>query len=244
MLRYEPGASTAHRLDARSKLVLQASFTAAAFAHTDPRGLAILTAVAVAMLALSATPIRVALAEYRAVVPFLAAGPVLESLRIGPPWVDPTAAVDPALAAYRTLLLLALVAAYVRTTPVRESEAAVARLVPGKAGRALGLGVGLVFRFLPVLQADLVRVRTAMRARLGSLRPVQARVRIVATAGLNRVLTRTDRLASALRARCLSWNPTPPPTSFGHLDAVALAVALALVVWAAGASVPPIQAGW
>jgi len=232
MLRYEPGDSPAHRLDARSKLLVQAAFAAAAFAHTDPRGLAALTLLSGGLLALSATPVRVALAEYRAVVPFLAAGPFIEALRLGPPWVDPAAAIAPALAAYRTLLLLALVAAYVRTTPVRESEAAVARLVPGRPGRLLGLGVGLVFRFLPVLQADLARIREAMRARLGGERPLRDRVRIVATGGLNRVLGRTERLAFALRARCLSWNPTPPPATPGRRDAVAVALAAALAAWA------------
>ncbi|MFC7070671.1 CbiQ family ECF transporter T component [Halobaculum lipolyticum] len=232
MLAYEPGDSPAHRLDARSKLLVQAAFAAAAFAHTDPRGLAALTALAAALLALSATPVRVALAEYRGVVPFLALGPALESLRLGAPWVEPAAAVDPALAAYRTVLLLALVAAYVRTTPVRESEAAVGRLVPGKPGRLLGLGVGLVFRFLPVLQSDLSRVRDAMRARLGDERPLRERIRLLVTAGATRVFARADRLAAALRARCLSWNPTPPPASLDRRDAAAVALALALATWA------------
>jgi len=232
MLTYEPGDSVGHRLDARSKLLLQAAFAAAAFGHTDPVGLAALTGLTTALIALASTTPGVVFVEYRGVLPFLAAAPAIESLRLGAPWIDPAAAVDPALAAYRTLLLLALVAAYVRTTPVRESEAAVARLVPGKAGRLLGLGVGLVFRFLPVLQADLARTREAMAARLGDRRPLRDRVRLVATAGLTRVLSRTDRLAVALRARCLSWDPTPPESTFGRDDVLALALAAALAGWA------------
>lgn len=232
MLTYEPGNSVGHRLDARSKLLVQAAFAAAAFAHTDPVGLAVLTGLVVPLLALASTTPRVVFVEYRGLLPFLAAAPAIESLRWGAPWVDPAAAVDPALAAFRTVLLLALVAAYVRTTPVRESEAAVARIVPGKPGRLLGLGVGLVFRFLPVLQADLARTREAMAARLGDERPLRDRVQIVATAGLTRALSRTDRLAVALRARCLSWNPTPPPTTVGRDDALALALATALAGWA------------
>ncbi|UIO98711.1 energy-coupling factor transporter transmembrane protein EcfT [Halobaculum sp. CBA1158] len=232
MLAYEPGDSIAHRLDARSKLFLQATFAAAAFAHTDPRGLAALTLFAAGVLALSTTPIRVAVAEYRAVLPFLAAAPAIEALRFGSPWVDPAAAVGPALASYRTLLLLALVTAYVRTTPVRESEAAVARVVPGRPGRLLGLGVGLVFRFLPVIQADLARTREATAARLGDERPIHDRIQIVATAGLTRVFDRTDRLTAALRARCLSWTPTPPRSRLDRSDAVAVAVATALLAWA------------
>ncbi|SHH56279.1 energy-coupling factor transporter transmembrane component T [Halobaculum gomorrense] len=233
MLTYEPGDSVGHRVGARSKLLLQAAFAGAAFAHTDPVGLAALTGLALALLALAATPPRAVFAEYRGVLPFLAAAPAIESFRLGAPWVDPAAAVGPALAAYRTLLLLALVAAYVRTTPVRESEAAVARLVPGKPGRLLGLGVGLVFRLLPVLQADLARTREAMAVRLGDRRPLRERIRLVATAGLTRALSRTDRLAVALRARCLSWNPTPPEATFGRADALALLLAVALLAWAA-----------
>jgi len=241
MLTYEPGDSVGHRLDARSKLLLQAAFAAAAFGHTDPVGLAVLTGLTLALLALASTTPRDVFAEYRGVLPLLAAAPAIESLRFGAPWVDPAVAADPALAAYRTLLLLALVAAYVRTTPVRESEAAVARLVPGKPGRLLGLGVGLVFRFLPVLQADIARTREAMAARLGEERPLRDRVRLVATAGLTRAFSRTDRLAVALRARCLSWNPTPPEATFGRVDAGALALATALVgwaVWSAAATAP------
>ncbi|MFC7136964.1 energy-coupling factor transporter transmembrane component T family protein [Halobaculum litoreum] len=232
MLAYDPGESAAHRLDARTKLLVQTAFAAAAFAHTTPSGLAALTALAVVLLAGSATPVRTALAEFRVVLPLLAAGPIVEALRLGAPWVEPTAAVAPALASYRSLLLLGLAAAYVRTTPVRESEAAVSWLVPGRPGRLLGVGVGLVFRLLPVLQADLARTREAMRARLGDERPLRDRVRIVTTAGLNRVLGRTDRLAVALRARCLSWNPTPPPSSLDRGDAVAAALAAGLLAWA------------
>lgn len=244
MLTYEPGDSVGHRLDARSKLLLQAAFAGAAFAHTDPAGLAVLTGLALVLLALSSTTPGVVFEEYRGVLPFLAAAPAIESLRLGAPWVDPAAAVDPALAAYRTLLLLALVAAYVRTTSVRESEAAVSRLVPGKPGRLLGLGVGLVFRLLPVLQADLARTREAMAARLGGERSLRERVQIVATAGLTRAVARTDRLAVALRARCLSWNPTPPAATFARHDALALALTAALVAWALWGLRPVHAAVW
>lgn len=153
-------------------------------------------------------------------------------MTLGPPWVAPAAAVPPALASYRTLLLLTFAAAYVRTTPVRESEAAVAWAVPGRPGRFLAVGVGLVFRFLPVLAADVRRAREAMRARLGTERPVRERVRVVATAGLRRAFGRADRLGVALRARCLSWNPTPPRLSWSRADAAAVALAAGLWGWA------------
>ncbi|ESP88803.1 cobalt transport protein, partial [Candidatus Halobonum tyrrellensis G22] len=141
MLGYAPGDSLGHRLDPRGKLLFQAGVAAAGFAHATPRGLAVLTVVAgVALACCRLSPVA-ALGEVRLALPLLVAGPLVETVRLGAPWVAPAAALPPALASYRTLLLLALAVAYVRTTPVRESEAAVAWLVPGRAGRTLGVGV-------------------------------------------------------------------------------------------------------
>ena len=229
MLVYEPGDSVAHRLDPRTKLLVQVGFAAAAFAHTTPRGLAVLSVVAVGVLGAAAavSPLSAA-REYRFAAPFLVGAPLVEALRLGPPWFEPAAAVFPALASYRVVLVLAVSAAYVRTTPVRESRAAIQWLVPGRAGQFLGVGVGLVFRFLPVVQDDLSRIRDAQAARLGSDRSVRDRMRLVATTGINRALGRADRLALALRARCFAWNPTLPRLSFTRLDLPALALAAGL----------------
>lgn len=229
MLSYEPGDSLGHRLDPRAKLAFQAAFGAAALAHATPVGLAGLTAVCLLALAACRLDPRAALAEYRAVLPFLLAAPVLESLRVGPPWVEPAAAVDPLLAVYRTVLLLALAVAYVRTTPASESRAAVTWLVPGRPGRYLGVGVALVFRLLPVLQADVRRLREAAWARLGDERPVHERVAHLAVGALDRALSRADALSLAMRARCLSWNATPPRLSFARRDYAALALCAGLV---------------
>ncbi|WP_313695595.1 energy-coupling factor transporter transmembrane component T family protein [Halorarum halobium] len=232
MLAYAPGDTLLHRLDPRTKLAVQVAFVAAAFAHTTPTGLLALTLVALGVLALAGLGPGRALREFRVVAPFLLAAPLLEAARLGSPWFVAADAVAPAMASYRTLLLLALALAYVRTTPVRESEAAVARVLPGRVGRLAALGVGLVFRFLPLLQADVARARAASRARLGTERPLRDRIRLVATAGLGRALGRADRLAVALRARCLSWEPTPPALAAGRADLVGGAVSLVLLVWA------------
>ena len=229
MLTHEPGDSPGHRLDPRSKLALQAGFAAAAFAHTTPRGLLALSALAVAGTLACGLSLRSALREYLAVLPFLVLAPVIQALTWGAPWIVPADAVQPALASWRTLLLLLLAAAYVHTTPVSESRAAVAWLVPGRVGRLLGVGTGLVFRFLPLLQRDVRRLRDASRARLGDQRSVRDRVRLVGVGGLRRALQRADRLALALRARCISYNPTPPPLAFAGRDWLAVALTLALV---------------
>jgi biotin transport system permease protein len=232
VLSYEPGDSLAHRLDPRAKLAVQVGFALAAFAHTTPRGLAILTGLTgVVLAAASASPI-VALAEARYALPFLIAGPAIAALTVGPPWIALSQAVAPALASYRVLIVLVVSVAYVRTTRVRDSRAAVQSLVPGRPGRFLAVGVALVFRFLPVLLADLSRTRAAMRARLGSERGLVDRMTIVTSAGVRRAFGRADRLGVALRARCFAWNPTLPHLRFARRDFVALGSAAGLLAWA------------
>lgn len=228
MLAYDPSPSPARALDPRAKLAFQVGFAAAAFAHTTPRGLAALSAVAVVALAAARLSPPRAVWELRALLPFLVVAPAVEALRPGPPWVAPAAAAGPLLASYRVLLVVLVGAAYVRSTPARESRAAIQRTVPGRPGRMLGLGVALVFRFLPVLRADLRRLRRAQAARLGGRRSAVDRARLLAVTGTVRALGRADRLSAALRVRCLSWNPTPPPLRFGPADWATLAAAAAL----------------
>ncbi|WP_049986692.1 energy-coupling factor transporter transmembrane component T family protein [Halobellus rufus] len=234
MLTYHPGDSIAHRLDPRTKLFVQAAFAAAAFAHTTLSGLAWLSLVALAFLAAGRlSPLR-AVRGYLPALPFLAAGPLVSVFAVDPATVsvgiDPASAFDPLLASYRVLLVLLVSAVYLHATPVRDSRAAIQRLVPGRTGRLLGVGVALVFRFLPLLRADLRRAREASAARLGSERSLRDRIRLVGAAGIRRAFGRADRLALALRARCFAWNPTLPALRFGKIDAVGLLVAAALGV--------------
>ncbi|MFB6250462.1 MAG: energy-coupling factor transporter transmembrane protein EcfT [Halobellus sp.] len=245
MLTYRPGKSLAHRLDPRTKLFVQAAFAAAAFAHTTPRGLAVFTLVAGGFLVAGRVSPIDALRGYLPALPFLLAAPLVEAVSVGlgrsvPGFaarvagvtvgLDPAAAVGPLLAGYRVLLILFVSAVYLRTTPVRDSRAAIQRLVPGRVGRLLGVGVALVFRFFPLLRADLRRVREASHARLGTERPLRDRMRLVAAAGLRRAFGRADRLAIALRARCFAWNPTLPTLRFGRTDAGGVLVAVGLAV--------------
>lgn len=228
MMGYAPGDTLAHNLDPRTKLAVQVTFAAAAFAHTTPRGLAALSVVAAGVLVSGrVSPVAVA-RDYRFLFPFLGAAVVVELLTWGAPWLQPSEAVRPLLASYRVLLVVAVADVYVRTTPARESRAALQWLVPGRIGRLLGAGVGLVFRFLPLLRRDLLTVRDASKARLGDQRPVTERMRVVATAGLNRAFARTDRLSMALRARCFSWNPTLPRLRLARRDVPALVLAACL----------------
>lgn len=227
-LAYRPGDGPLHRLDPRAKLAVQFGFAAAAFAHTTPAGLAALTPLAVAAPVFAGESPVGALREFRLALALLAFAPLAAGLSFGPPWVRPDAAFRAALASYRVLLVLLVAAAYVYSTPVTDSRAAVRWLLPGKLGRAAGVGVALVFRFLPVLQSDLADRRSAVNARLGSERSLRERVRLVAVGGLRRSFDRADRLSVALRARCFAWNPTPPALAYRRADWVATLAAAAL----------------
>jgi len=232
MITYVAGDTPIHRLDARTKLFVQAAVAVAAFAHTSPRGLLLLSAFVVAVCRLAATPLRHSLRTYRAFLPFLVAGPLVEGATLGAPWFVPADAVTPALASYRVVLLLLVSTAYIRTTRVRESRAAIQWLLPGRAGVVLGAGVGFVLRFLPFLRDDLATIRGAMDARLGSERPLRERIRLIGVTGLRRVFRRADRFALALQARCFAWNPTLPPLTPTWRDVPGVLVGVGLVAWA------------
>ena len=232
MITYAAGDTVVHRLDPRSKLFVQAAVAVAAFAHTTPRGLVALTAFAVAVCWLAATPLLASLRSYRAFLPFLVAAPLVEGATLGAPWFVPADAVTPALASYRVVLLLLVSTAYIRTTRVRESRAAIQWLIPGRAGVVLGAGVGFVLRFLPLLRDDLSSIRAAMDARLGSERSLRERIRLIGVTGLRRVFARADRFSLALQARCFAWNPTLPPLNATWRDAPAALVGVGLVAWA------------
>jgi len=230
MLTYAPGDTLVHRLDPRSKLAFQVGFAIAAVAHPDPTWLAGLTALALAGLATAGlSPVR-ALFAYRLVLLMLAVGPVVAGLQPGPPWFR----VPPSLASLRSVArvvpVLLVSAAYVHTTPIRDTRAAIQWAVPGRAGQVLGVGVGLTFRFVPVLRRDVARVREALAARGGDRRSLPDRVGRVGLRSAGRALDRADRLSVALRARCFAWNPTLPPLSFGAADALVTAAGLGLAL--------------
>ena len=224
MLRYEPGETLAHGLDPRPKLLVQFGVAVAAFAYPTPAGLTVVGAVTLGALAAGRTsPVRV-LRAYWVVFAFLAVGPVLGGLAFGSPWFRVEGAVESLRAVTRVVPVVFVGAVYVRTTPVRETRAAIQRHVPGRVGRLFGVGVGLVFRFFPVLLVDLETVRAAIRARGGQRRPLRDRVRRLLVRGLQRTLLRADRLSLALRARCFAWNPTGPGLRLRRRDYLVLVV--------------------
>jgi len=230
MLTYRPGETPAHGLDPRSKLAVQVGFAVAVFATADPGRLALLAAVPAASLAAARLSPLAVVRSYRVLLVILALGPLLAMVTVSPPWIVPERAVPAALSVSRVALLLFVASAYVVSTPARDSRAAVQRLIPGKPGQLLGVGVGLTVRFLPLVRRDVAQVRAAIRARGGEDRPVVDRARRVAFAGTRRAFIRADRLSLALRARCFAWNPTLPALEYRRRDYLATALGLALAV--------------
>jgi biotin transport system permease protein len=229
MLTAETGP--ADGLDARAKLCFQVGFAVAVFSTGGTLELGVLAAVAALALAVARLSPLAVLRAYWFVFAILALGPVGAALRLGPPWVDPRAGLAAATPLVRVGLVLAVSAAYVRTTPVRETRAAIQRHVPGRAGQLFGVGVALVVRFLPVLRRELRTTMEAMAARLGSERSVVDRAERIGIVGLSRAFTQADRLTLALRARCFAWNPTLPALTFRRRDYLVMLAGGALAAW-------------
>lgn len=232
MVGYVPDETIAHRLDPRSKIVFQVGFAAAAFTHTTPEGLLWLSALTAGVILTAGLPIVATARSMLVLVPFLVGAPLLSGLTFGSPWFVPADAIEPTLSSYRIVLVIVVGAAYVRTTTVRESRAAIQRTVPGRPGAFLAIGVSFVFRFLPLLRSDLRRIREAQAARLGIERPLRSRIETVTIAGLDRAFGRADRLSLALRARCFAWNPTLPRLRLSAIDLPVLLLGVGLAVLA------------
>jgi biotin transport system permease protein len=230
MLTYQPGSSLAHALDPRAKLAVQVGLATAAFTHQTVPWLLGLTALGlVAVGAAGLSPLR-ALYGYRVVLLVLAFGPLVAGVALGPPWFRVAPSLDSLRAVWRLVPVLLVSAAFVHSTPVRDTRAAIQRTVPGRAGQLLGVGVGLTFRFVPLLRDDVARVREAVAARGGDQRSLRDRASRTAALSLRRALRRSDRLSLALRTRCFAYNPTLPRLAFAPRDVPVLALALGLAL--------------
>lgn len=230
MFSYEPDDTVVHALDPRSKLLVQVGFAITAVTQTSPAVIAGCTVFAGAVLAATRlSPLRV-LRTFWFVLVILALAPLFAMLTFGPPWIVPDRAIPSVLAGYQVLLVIFVSAAYVRSTPVRETRAAIQRHVPGKAGRLLGVGVGLLLRLFPLLLQDIDRVRLAIRARSGTGVARDTWIRLVTVGGLRRALHRAETLSLALRARCFAWNPTLPALELSPRDYPVLALGAVLVL--------------
>lgn len=230
MIGYQPDDRLAHRLDPRSKLAFQFGFAIAAVTHVSTAGL--LASLGLSLVALRAAGLsaRRVLGSYRVVLLILLLGPTLAGLRFGSPWIAVGPALDSARSVARVVPVLLVGAGYVRSTPVRDTRAAIQWAVPGRPGALLAVGVGLTVRFLPLLRADVARRREAIAVRGGERRPVRDRAGRLALLSVRRALDRATVLSAALRARCFAYNPTLPVLAFETVDGPVIGVALLLAL--------------
>lgn len=230
MLTYTPGETLAHRLDPRTKLAFQFGFAVAAFAGPAVPWLPALLALGVGCLFVSGLSAWRALRAYWFVLLVLLLGPLLGAVTPGPPWIRVEQGLESLRSVSRVVPVLLVSAAFIHSTPVRETRAAIQRTVPGRFGQLLGIGVGLTFRFIPVVREDLGRIRDAVAARGGHERSVRDRAGRITALAVSRSMARADRLSVALQARCLAWNPTLPRLAFAPADYAVLALAVALAL--------------
>lgn len=232
MLTYTPGSTVIHRLDPRTKLAFQFAFALVAFATPTLPRLAGLLVVGLGCLWLAELSLRAVLRAYWFVILVLALGPPIAAITLSPPWLR----LDPALASSRSVArivpILFVSAAYIHSTPIRATRAAIQRTLPGRVGQLLGVGVALTFRYVPVLRADLRRVRDAIRARNGDTRSIRERSQRLTVLMVVRALRRSDQLAVALQARCFAWNPTLPRLRFSRLDLPVWGLSVGFVAFA------------
>ena len=229
MLSYRPGETLLHRLDARSKLAFQLGFAVAIFSQ-GPLGVAVLSVLALGWLAVARlSPLTVAHA-FRYPIVLLAFTPLVAGVRFAPLRLAAEPTLTAAFASVRILPVFAVSAAYVRTTTIRNSRAAVQWAIPGRLGTLFGVGVGLTVRLLPLLRRELLDAREAIRMRLGERRGTVTRARLLAHVGLRRVGGLSGRLSLGLRARCFAWNPTLPALAFSRWDVPVLVLATGLAL--------------
>lgn len=230
MLRYTPGQTLAHRLDPRSKLAFQFGFAIAAVTVIRPEWTLFMFGLGVISLWAAGLSVRVALREYWIVLATLAIVPVIAGITLSFPFFDLDSALGSAQAISRVVPVLLVSAAFVYSTPVRDTRAAIQQTVPGKVGQLLGVAVSLTVRFIPLVRRDVLQVREAIRARGGDVRSVADRAGRITVLSAARALSRSERLSLALQARCFAWNPTLPRLRLRFADYVVLLCALALTL--------------
>lgn len=230
MLQYTPGNTLAHQLDPRSKLAFQFGFAIAAVAIVRIEWTAFMFVLGMSSLWFAGLSLRSAVRGYWIVLATLALVPVIAGITLSAPFFDVESAFGSAQAVSRVIPVLLVSAAFVYSTPVRDTRAAIQRTVPGKFGQLLGVAVSLTVRFLPLVRRDVLQVREAIAARGGDSRSVRDRAGRIAVLSTARALSRSERLSVALQARCFAWNPTLPRLRFRLADYLITALALILAL--------------
>jgi energy-coupling factor transport system permease protein len=255
--QYVPGDSPVHRLDARTKILATAVYTAALLAGRGPWALAACAAFTALGLALARPPLAALWRGNRALVGLVLITAVIDVLaypggtvlwRLGPLAVG-REGLQAGLGTGARLGLLVLQAALLTltTAPLELCAGAERCLLPlrrlGVPAHELGLMAGLALRFLPLLAEEAERIAMAQAARGADLQGrgrsrARALVALLVPLLLG-VFRRAEQLALAMEARGYRgaegrtrWRQS----RLGPADGVAaglLAALVAVVAWSA-----------
>ena len=216
---FVPGDTLAHRLDARVKVLCLHVASVASFATGSPAGLAVVAAGLAAALAASGTsPLRVLLALRPALLvlgfSLLANTVVL----VGQPGVSTSGFLRTSLAIARIVLVVGFALVFSATTMPPAIADALASLL-GPLSR-LGVPVGgistmasIALRFIPLTAEEVLRIRSAQRARGarpdegGALRRVASWGQVLVPLVVS-LFRRADELGRAMEDRCYTGEQT------------------------------------
>jgi energy-coupling factor transporter transmembrane protein EcfT/uncharacterized membrane protein len=247
---YRAGATFAHKLDPRTKLLFTALFFVAAFAAQDVLGLGIVTAATVVALAASGIGPGQGLRLLRPFlwlllfvvawdVLFVNKGEVL--VQAGPVCVSVGGIAFAVESGVRFCCMMLGTGALMRTTsPTELTDGIALALRPlarlGAQVDDAALALGLTFRFIPTLAQEYGRIKQAQKSRLASFSGgvVQrlAAYGTVFTPLFANALRRADRVATGIESRAFGANARSciREYRFAAADALALAASVALVV--------------
>ena len=238
---YVPGTTPAHRLDARTKLVLLFAATLASFVASAPWGLAVAALGLVAALAASRTSPATVLMGLRPAAVVLALSVVSNAVvLVGQPGVSLDGLARSAAVVCRIALVVGFALSFSSTTPPPAiADALAALLAPlrrmGVPVGAIAMSSSIALRFIPLTVEEVDRIRCAQRARGARLDEGGPLVRL---RGWGQVLVplvvglfrRADELASAMCDRCYTGEQTILLGPLPGRDVAALVVGVA---WAA-----------
>jgi energy-coupling factor transporter transmembrane protein EcfT len=241
---YRPGASLAHRLDVRFKLLFLIVISLVTL-NGRPAGLAVLTVLALTAVCLARLPLAAAAREMKILgwlllLVFVARAlstpgePVFEILSLAPTLPG---LLDGLLICWRLVLVVLFGFVLIATSRSTDLKAAVIwalKPFPSLPGPRLGTMMGLVVRFIPMIMEQARETTDAQKARCVDNRrnPIYRLVKLVVPL-VRRIFEDADKLTLAMEARCYSDDRNGPKLKARPLSwwTALVVIGLCAVAW-------------
>lgn len=136
------------------------------------------------------------------------------AFNIGPIFFTKTGIISGGKVCWRLVLVASMGLIYAATTRPKEIRAAVQWMtapIPGLPEKRLGMMIGLVVRFIPLVLEQANEIMAAQNARCIQCRknPYYRLTRFTVPM-LRKIIQRSDELVAAMTSRCYNDTPTPP----------------------------------